>query len=246
MKVRTALVALALLSSPSLSRAEVDLARVLPELDDSSLPALLRGRISVLTESAVPGAIPVGPRWYALESTASGLRQLLESEPELVFSWAPPRRLLLDRANGWIQSEPFRTATGLTGRGVVVGIIDSGVDLAHPDLRTADGKTRVRYWIDFSRGPAGRQPELEEEYGCDEEPGCAILSGDDIDELLTNDVASDEPRDTFGHGTHVASLAAGNGLSNDPPRYVGVAPEATLMVARVARSGGGGFSTPTS
>src|SRR5262249_30354259 len=51
----------------------------------------------------------------------------------------------------------------------------------------------------------------------------------------------DEPRDTFGHGTHVASLAAGNGQSNEPPRYVGVAPEATLIVARVARSGGGGI-----
>jgi subtilisin family serine protease len=241
LKKRTALAAFALLLCPALGRAQIDLARTLPELDDPSLPSLLRGRLSVLTESAVPGAVPVGPRWYALEGSAAELRRLLQSDPEIVFSWAPPRRLLLDRANGWIQTESFRAATSLTGRGVVVGVIDSGVDLSHPDLQTAAGKTRVRYWLDFSRGPAGRQPELEEEYGCTSEPGCAILSGDDIDELLSNDVSSDEPRDTFGHGTHVASLAAGNGLSNDPPRYVGVAPESTLVVARVARAGGGGI-----
>ena len=36
-------------------------------------------------------------------------------------------------------------------------------------------------------------------------------------------------------GTHVASLAAGNGFSNNPPRYIGMAPEATLVVVRATR-----------
>jgi subtilisin family serine protease len=241
LKIRTALAAFALLLAPRPGAAQVDLSRALPAFEEPGLPALLSGKISVLTESPVPGAVSVGPRWYALESSASDLRRLLQSDPKLVFSWSPPRRLLLDRANGWIRTESFRAATNLSGRGVVVGVIDSGIDVTHPDLMTADGKTRVRYWLDFSRGPAGKQPELEEEYGCTSDPGCAILSGDDIDELLSNGISADEPRDTFGHGTHVASLAAGNGLANDPPRYVGVAPEATLVVARVARSGGGGI-----
>src|SRR5262249_59374824 len=39
------------------------------------------------------------------------------------------------------------------------------------------------------------------------------------------------PADTIGHGTHVASLAAGNGGSEK--RYVGIAPEASLIIARV-------------
>src|SRR6185436_6154778 len=49
------------------------------------------------------------------------------------------------------------------------------------------------------------------------------------------------PKDVFGHGTHVASLAAGSGGSTDPPRYVGIAPEASLIVVRVTRSGGAGI-----
>jgi MYXO-CTERM domain-containing protein len=93
--------------------------------------------------------------------------------------------------------------------------------------------------IDFSRPPSDRQPELEAEYGCTEETECAVYTGSDLDELLSNGITGDEPRDTFGHGTHVASLAAGNGLSAKVPRYVGVAPEATLIGARVSRAGDG-------
>src|SRR5262249_53950584 len=40
------------------------------------------------------------------------------------------------------------------------------------------------------------------------------------------------------------SLAAGNGLFNDPPLYVGIAPEATLVIARVARDSSGQFLDP--
>jgi subtilisin family serine protease len=97
----------------------------------------------------------------------------------------------------------------------------------------------VRYLIDFSRPPAEQQPELEEEYGCTGDAECAIFSNEDLDQLLDNGVTGDEPRDTFGHGTHVASLAAGNGFSANTPRYVGVAPEAWLIGARVSRSGDG-------
>lgn len=241
LKLRALFALAALWLSPARGHAEIDLARALPDFEGRALPRLFEGRLNVLTERAVPGAVTVGPRWYALNASVAELRQLLASEPELQFAWAPPRRLLLDRASEWTRAERFRQATELTGRGVVIGIIDSGVDLAHPDLRTREGKTRVRYWLDFSRSPKGKQPELEEEYGCTQRPGCAILSGDDLDELLSNGVARDEPRDPFGHGTHVASLAAGNGLSSDPPRYIGVAPEASLIVARVARADGGGI-----
>ncbi|HVK63274.1 MAG TPA: S8 family serine peptidase, partial [Polyangium sp.] len=41
------------------------------------------------------------------------------------------------------------------------------------------------------------------------------------------------PRDIQGHGTHVASIAAGNGglMNGSTPKYVGIAPEATLVIA---------------
>ena len=37
---------------------------------------------------------------------------------------------------------------GLTGKGTVIGIIDSGVDYTHPDFRNADGTTRILYFWD--------------------------------------------------------------------------------------------------
>ena len=66
-----------------------------------------------------------------------------------------------------------------------------------------------------------------------------MYSAEDLDQLTANNIGGDEPYDPFGHGTHVASLAAGNGLASPTPRYIGVAPEATLVVARVAQSNGG-------
>ncbi|MEI9954036.1 MAG: S8 family serine peptidase [Pseudomonadota bacterium] len=65
-----------------------------------------------------------------------------------------------------------------------------------------------------------------------------MYAATDLDALSSNDIAGDEPTDPFGHGTHVASLAAGNGLASPTPRYIGVAPEATYVVSRVAQNNG--------
>lgn len=153
-------------------------------------------------------------------------------------TWSPPRHLLLDQARLTVGAPP--TQGGGSGRDVVIGIIDGGVDVSHPDLRHPDGTTRVAWWIDFSSGPAGLHPELETALGCEPEQGlrCQILDAADINERLQNATAGDEPRDPSGHGTHIASIAAGNGLANGNAGFVGIAPEATLIVARVTGAAG--------
>jgi len=203
------------------------------------------GRVSLIVEpagfDAAPprGAVPLAEGFFALEAAPGELAALAAEHPGFRFDWAPSRRLLLDRADGWIAASSARVATGGTGAGVIVGIVDSGVDVQHEDLRRADGSTRVLWLVDFTRPPRGEHPELEQALGCTTSAECAIYSAADIDALIANDVVGDEPRDTIGHGTHVASLAVGDGSSTEAPRYVGVAPEAELVVARVTGSGGG-------
>src|SRR5690606_17666782 len=72
-----------------------------------------------------------------------------------------------------------------------------------------------------------------------EEFSCGILSAVEIDALLAGERLQRQDgrrislaTDHLGHGTHVASLAAGAGRVSS--RYRGVAPEATLVIARVA------------
>jgi subtilisin family serine protease len=228
--------------------ANVDLSafvRALPaELDASdALKRAFGERVSVIvtapdTASLPADAVRIAPGLGVLDLSVEKVRTLSSERPDLRFEWSAPLRLLLDRADGWVNSSSFRNETGFTGRGTIIGIIDSGLDLSHPDLRAPDGTTRVRYWLDFSRKPAGFQPELEAALGCDADVSCAVFDADDIESLLSNADAADDLRDSFGHGTHVASLAAGNGLSSDTPSFVGVAPEALLIVVRATRSNG--------
>ncbi len=241
---------IAALFSAARASAQVDLGRVgrsgslgtarhLPALfargAAGSVPLIVRAPAGALHE---PGLVSVGD-FSVGQLTPSRFLALSEAHPDWRFDWAPPRHVLLDRIEGWVHADSVRKATQTSGQGVVVGIVDTGVELTHGDLRNADGSTRVAWLLDVSRRAAGKQPDLEASYGCTVSPGCAVYSSADLNALLNNDVAGDEPGDPFGHGTHVASLAAGNGLSDKTPRYIGVAPEATYVVARVAQSDGG-------
>jgi subtilisin family serine protease len=253
--IPVALSLLAALSSAAPARADVDLARLVAT-ERSTLPRVFGRSVSVIAElgpgeSAPAGFVRIGTTREGtvlgtLDLGVSELSGVARAHPLLRLGWAPPKRLLLDRADGFTRASSFRNVTGRTGRGVVVGILDTGLDPTHPDLRGPSG-TRVRWWLDFSRERLDLQPELESDLGCradeDDESRspCAVLEGNDVDILLANGAPADDPGDPIGHGTHVASLAAGNGTSSSPPRFVGVAPEATLIVARVTRRGGGIF-----
>jgi|GEM_PF-2099588 len=105
---------------------------------------------------------------------------------------------------------------GLRGRGVIIGITDSGIDLSHPDFYDSLGQCRILYlWDQYdSAGPA--PPEFN--YGTEYSP---------------EDLAAGPSRqkDKNGHGTFVAGVAAGNGRAGG---YVGMAPEANLIIVKTA------------
>lgn len=160
----------------------------------------------------------------------------------------PEFRYATDHLGYSIHADKLRVG-GLTGRGVAVGVLDSGIDVTHPDFRFANGKSRVRWYIDYGLPVSGKHLELEQAFGIPNEgapcevrtvPVCfgQVLSNEDIDEILQNPLAV-KPTDVVGHGSHVTGIAAGGGSTG---RYVGVAPEADLLIVKARRPGqdGGG------
>lgn len=242
-------VVLACVALPGVAHAQVD-ARAVADIvaQGTTKPFGVAGSARIPTLVSLPGGqdaravglVPVAPGYGALVASPGELSSFVAAHPDARVTWAPPRRPLLDKVDGWIGGSTFRNETGDTGKGVVVGIVDTGVDVSHPDLRTADGHTRIAWLLDMSRAPAGLHPDLEAAYGCNgPDFRCAIYDAADLDALLADNITGNAPDDNFGHGTHVASLAAGNGLGSATPRFVGVAPEASLVVARVTRDNTG-------
>jgi subtilisin family serine protease len=209
------------------------------------------GRLPLVVE-VPPGA---DPRERGFLPLASGLaavrvapRDLLRftaEHPGARFSIWPGLRPVLDlstRRSGVLDYRAELAAQGApisgTGQGVVVGIIDTGIDAFHPDFRDPTGASRIAWMLDFARVPTGRHIALEARYGCSEagQSSCAIFDRSDIDRAIANGGEGGLTPDPVGHGTHVASIAAGNGGSD--PRFAGVAPQSVLVIASVAGASG--------
>ena len=140
----------------------------------------------------------------------------------------------------------------LSGRGVLVGIVDSGIDYANPDFRNEDGTTRIAYLWDQSvsgNAPAGYAAGRE---FTREEINAALsenISGSPLNGAPGRDAEGTADRilsrDTSGHGTAVAGIAAGNGRGSEGRRYRGVAPEAELIAVKMGVPREGGFPRTT-
>jgi subtilisin family serine protease len=150
----------------------------------------------------------------------------------------------LDKAAPAIFAPMARAESGLDGSGVLVGVVDTGADARHADLRHADGTTKIAALLDVSIPSDGRH----QDFGA---YGGSIWVRDEIDGALAAEAAGQTPPvpftsvDTQGHGTHVAGIAVSSGLAtgNGFPagRYLGIAPGAELLVAK-ASHGSGQFS----
>jgi subtilisin family serine protease len=111
---------------------------------------------------------------------------------------------------------------GYDGEDVVIGIVDTGMDLTHPDMHHPDSTTRVLYYWDHHPQSGGTVPS---EFGYGQ-----YWSKEDIDNgdcVLTSNTNGGET-DGGGHGTTVAGTAAGNGGFSG--QYIGAAPKADLVI----------------
>lgn len=177
-------------------------------------------------EFELPDSVSMLPLYggYAILSILESDIDSLSQIPEIEYIEKPKNLVLsLYEARSAscitsVQNPPL----SLTGKGVLVGIVDSGIDIFHPDFRNEDGTTRIRELWDqtipneedpfFNRGRIYTQEELNE-----------VLAAND---------RSFPSRDLSGHGTHVTGIAAGNGRASRG-RLKGVAPESELIIVKL-------------
>ena len=111
-------------------------------------------------------------------------------------------KMKMDIAPGKVNLPTFVNSTGLGGNGVIIGIVDSGID---PNHASFDGRI-LKIWDQGLSGP-----------GVDEGHYGLELSGN----MLT------ASRDVHGHGTHVAGMAGGM-----QPKFAGVAPKSKFLIVK--------------
>ena len=120
----------------------------------------------------------------------------------------------------------------LTGRGVIVAVIDSGIDYLHPDFIKPDGTTRILELWDQDLNRIFGEEEINEALEA------YRISGREAARTIVPSV------DLSGHGTAVAGIAAGNGRAGDG-QYRGVAYESSLLIVKLGIPAREGFNRTT-
>lgn len=111
-----------------------------------------------------------------------------------------------------------------TGDGILIAVIDSGIDYTHPDFINEDGTTRILALWDQTL-PVN---DSSGKYKLGQ-----IFSSEEINLAISENSRTIVPSyDVSGHGTHVAGICAGNGRAS-LGRYTGVAPGSTLLIIKL-------------
>lgn len=104
----------------------------------------------------------------------------------------------------------------ISGKGILVGFIDSGIDYTHPAFMDNQGNTRIEYIYDLSAGGNVYNKQRINEAIKSKNPFSIIPSIDNT-----------------GHGTHVAGIACAGGRINE--QYIGVAPDSSIAMVKAGR-----------
>ncbi len=118
-----------------------------------------------------------------------------------------PQIIYIEKPKKLTFEEQCVPSDDLTGQGVIVAVIDSGIDYMHPEFILPDGTSKIL--------------AIYDEYTD------TVYDRQEINRAIEQKNTGSIPGDFAGHGTAVASIAAG--------RYIGIAPEADIVCVRLAR-----------
>lgn len=150
------------------------------------------------------------------------------------------------RANEvWQVNASQGTFTGYTGKGVIVGIVDTGIDYRHKAFRNGSNSRILKIWdqsVTFAAETSSGKQAPDVPTTITAPKGVEYVQGKITDAIAApNPLAIVGQMDIDGHGTHIAGTAAGNGAQSGGCHggfhYIGVAPEADLIVVKLDHYG---------
>ena len=138
----------------------------------------------------------------------------------------------IDRVRAETGVDKAADLLGVSGEGVIVAILDRGIDWESNDFRNDDGTTRIAWIFDLSDDSGADDPGNPYGRG-------TVYTRRQIDEALSGG-APLATRDAVGHGTTSAGIPAGNGRNSADRKYRGIAPNATIIAVKVVAGEGSG------
>lgn len=140
----------------------------------------------------------------------------IRRESEIKFlNYEPRVQKYMDNAYPYVDANQS-AAAGYKGDDVIVGVVDTGIDVKHQDFKTENGLSRILYLWD--QNVYGTIP-----YGFDYG---AEYTKYDIDN------GNCPEYDEEFHGTHVTGIAAGNG-NRSSGSYKGISPRANIIFVKL-------------
>ncbi len=200
---------------------------------------------------------------YAILTVPEGLVESLSQVEQIEYVEMPKRYFYgaeLPGENSCVYPVSLGDV-GLSGKGVLVTVIDSGIAYEREDFRKTDGSTRIVALWDQTLVPEGERRSPE-----------GFVTGVEFTEVQINEALAVgdadgvggigsgfgivSSRDVSGHGTAVAGIAAGSrvvltdgvnvaGIPSTGGVYQGIAPESDLLVVKLGEANESGFPKTT-
>jgi subtilisin family serine protease len=182
---------------------------------------------TVLGDGSVLLRVPRGRSVRAFAKAVKSQARVAYAEPDFAVQAFDHTGEEHDWGFDSMNVQSAHVANGTTGAGVIVAVVDSGVDYLHEDLDD-------NIWTNPGEIP---------DNGIDDEGNGFVddVHGYDFQgNFFTSLDPDNDPMDALGHGTHVAGIVAAedNGIG-----VIGVAPDATIMPVRVLDDVGAGWDS---